>query len=261
MGSTAAVEGELKQKNVVVLISGSGESCAAGKGDDPVLELKDGGSTTTTGTNLQALIDAQLSDTRFALVVSNRSAAYGLERAKVAGIPTAVMALKPWLTKHPGKTREDYDEELAHLILRETGGAIDLVVLAGWMHVLSNRFLDVFGANPSSEPASTEDEVPELTKSPVPIINLHPALPGTFDGANAIARAHDAFKAGQITKTGAMVHEVIAEVDRGTPIVVREVLMKEGEAVEALEERIHLVEHEIIVEAAVKVLGIQQRER
>ena len=90
---------------------------------------------------------------------------------------------------------------------------------------------------------------------PVPIINLHPALPGAFDGANAIERAYEAFQAGEIEHTGVMVHEVVAEVDRGAPILVRRVPIYKGESLDALETRMHSVEHELIVEAAAKVLS------
>lgn len=98
----------------------------------------------------------------------------------------------------------------------------DLVVLAGWMHILSPTFLDLVHA---------------------PIINLHPALPGAFDGANAIGRAHEAYQKGEIQKTGAMVHRVVAEVDRGEPLVVREIAMKD-ETLEQLENRIHEASHQ-----------------
>jgi phosphoribosylglycinamide formyltransferase len=92
-----------------------------------------------------------------------------------------------------------------------------------------------------------------LAASHVPVINLHPALPGAYDGANAIARAYADFVAGK-TKgpTGVMVHYVVAEVDRGKPILVREVEFREGESLEGLEGRMREVEHGIIVEGTKK---------
>ena len=99
------------------------------------------------------------------------------------------------------------------------------------MHILSENFLDPF------------------IQANVRILNLHPALPGQFDGANAIQRAWDAFQEGKIEKTGVMVHEVVKEVDRGQPIAVREIDCRKGESVEELGNRMHEVEHEIIVEA------------
>jgi phosphoribosylglycinamide formyltransferase len=185
-------------------------------------------------------------------VISNRKAAYGLTRAQNLNIPTAVLSMKTWLGKNQGKTRQDYDCVLAKAVLAGAEGKSnaviesefdssqcrpDLVVLAGFMHIVSPEFLNVLGDTPC--------------------INLHPALPGQFDGIEAIKRAHDAFQAGTLIdgKTGVMVHEVVAEVDRGTPVVVREIACKEGESLEGLEERIHKVEHEIIVEATKKVLS------
>ena len=142
----------------------------------------------------------------------------------------------------------------------------DLVVLAGWMHILSDAFLDVLSGvaqpppapalpppEPASLPTQTEPIPSEVRKSemdtqaphtqtfPIPCINLHPALPGAFDGADAIGRAYAAFGRGEIQKTGVMVHRVVREVDRGEPLVVREVEMREGESLEALEGRIHEV--------------------
>lgn len=64
----------------------------------------------------------------------------------------------------------------------------------------------------------------------------------------------EAFKEGKVKGTGAMVHRVVAEVDQGEPVLVREIEIKEGEGLEELEERIHKVEHKIIVEGARKVL-------
>lgn len=116
-----------------------------------------------------------------------------------------------------------------------TAAPPDLVVLAGFMHILSERFLEALGSS-------------------VPIINLHPALPGAFDGASAIERAFEAFQEGKIEKTGVMVHEVVADVDRGAPVVVEEVPIHKGESVEQLEDRIHQVEHRLIVQGARKML-------
>ena len=183
-----------------------------------------------SGSNLQALIDAAgteaLPNAEIIYVLSSRSKVFGLERAAKAGIPSEVCALKTYLNRNPGKTREDYDAHVAQMV---KAAQPDLVVLAGWMHILSDAFLDVLG---------------------VPCINLHPALPGAFDGANAIPRALEAFKKGEVKCTGAMVHRVIKEVDRGEPLVVREVEIKQEDSLEDLETRIHQVEHEIIVQGA-----------
>ena len=164
-------------------------------------------------------------------------------RAKnaIPPIPTACLALQPFLKNHPGKTRDDYDVEIAKIVLGENP---DVVVLAGWMHVLGDGFLE----------AMTSDTLSDGSVSKTPVINLHPALPGAFDGTNAIRRAYDAFQRGEVTKTGVMVHRVVKEVDRGEPIVVREVVMKDGESFEDFEARMHEVEWQVIVEATAKVL-------
>lgn len=214
------------QRQIVVLISGS-------------------------GTNLQALIDAQntptLPNTHITLVISNRKAAYGLTRALQADppIPTAYLALQTYLKRNPGRTREDYDEEIARLVVAKKP---DLVVLAGWMHIMSERFLDVLSGNKVLEGE-------EKVQKAIPVINLHPALPGTFDGTNAIERAYEAFQKGDIKHSGVMVHRVAKEVDRGEPVIVKEVQIKNGEPLEEFETRVHEAEWEVIVQATAKVLG------
>lgn len=169
-------------------------------------------------------------------MISNRSKAYGLTRCAESSppIPTSVLNLKSYLaapSPSTPRTRETYDRELAQLVLSTQP---DLIILAGFMHILSPSFL-----GPLDQ---------------VPIINLHPALPGMFDGANAIPRALEAFEKGEVKGTGVMVHRVVEAVDQGEPILVKEVEIVKGEGLEALEERIHKVEHGIIVEGARKVL-------
>jgi phosphoribosylglycinamide formyltransferase len=196
---------------------------------------------------LQALIDSQ--QFNICHVLSNRSSAYGLTRASISSIPSSVFALKPYLTKNPGKTRQDYDVALASLILSLHP---DLVVLAGWMHILSDAFFETL----------IRSRIEEEETQPIPLINLHPALPNTFDGANGIARSFEAFQQGKITKTGVMVHRVIAAVDKGEPLLVKEIEFVKGESEEAFEERVHQVEHLAIVEGTkiaveqIKALGL-----
>jgi len=182
------------------------------------------------------------------LVLSNRKAAYGLTRAVQANPPisTAYLALQPYLKQNTTKTREDYDAELARIVLRSKP---DLVVLAGWMHILSESFLELLDGR-----KQLEDEADLTLTKAIPVINLHPALPGQFDGANAIERAFEAFQKGEITHSGAMVHRVVKDVDRGEPVIVREIPFVKSESIEDYEARLHSVEHEIIVEATRKVL-------
>jgi len=190
-----------------------------------------------SGTNLQALIDASLNDSlpiNIIRVISNKKDAYGLQRATNAGIPTLYHNIigggyRKKFGKDNPQEREEYDKDLASLILEDKP---ELVVCAGWMHILSAQFL-----NP-------------LEKANLPIINLHPALPGAYDGAGAIERAHKDFMARRIEKMGIMIHYVVQEVDRGEPIVVREIPLEHprDDDIHELEERVHKVEHVAIVD-------------
>jgi phosphoribosylglycinamide formyltransferase len=195
-----------------------------------------------TGTNLQALIDATTAsppriNAKISHVIANlgQKAKPGLERARKAGIPTTVRTLKSYKDQIPSKyldqivARESYDADLAQYILNDIQRP-DLIVCAGWMHILAPAFLAPIKA------------------AGIPIINLHPALPGAFNGAHAIERAWENFKAGEITKTGVMIHYVIEEVDEGQPIIVKEVQIHANDTLDSLETRIHEVEHKAIVE-------------
>jgi len=180
------------------------------------------------GSNLQAILDAvragELPGVEVCVVVSNRANAYGLERARRAGVPTEVHLLRPYL--EDGRGRQAYDADLAALLQRY--GA-EWVVLAGWMHVLSDAFLRHF---------------------PGRVINLHPALPGEFPGTHAIERAWAAYQRGEIRRTGVMVHLVPDEaVDAGPVLVQEEVPILPGDTLETLEARIHQVEHRLLVQA------------
>ena len=165
---------------------------------------------------------------QIALVVSNRKAAYGLVRAKEAGIPTLYHPFKPY--RDAGKSRDEYEADLAAKIKLVQP---DLIVLAGWMHILGADF---------------------LTQFPNQVINLHPALPGQFAGTHAIDRAFDAYQSGELTHSGCMVHYVIPEIDAGAVIVQAEVPIQPNDTLDDFEERMHATEHRIIVEATAKML-------
>jgi formyltetrahydrofolate-dependent phosphoribosylglycinamide formyltransferase len=185
------------------------------------------------GTNLQALIDAinaGVLEAEICLVVSNRKEAYGLERAKNEKLETLYAPLKPY--RDAGRTREEYDAELASSIAKSEP---DLIVQAGWMHILSPAFLDQF---------------------PRRVINLHPALPGEFDGANAIVRAWEAHKKSNLERTGAMIHWVIPKVDAGEVIISREVHFLENDTLDSFEARLHVLEHQLIVEGTRRALKL-----
>ena len=179
-----------------------------------------------SGSNLQAIIDAIGAgrlEAQIALVVSNRCEAYGLVRAGQAGIPRLYFPYKPY--KDAGRPREEYDADLADQM---ASFAPDLVVLAGWMHVLSPAFLDRF---------------------PGRVLNLHPALPGQFAGTHAIQRAYEAFQRGETDHTGVMVHWVVPEVDAGPVVASVQVPIYPTDSLDDLEARIHLAEHRLLVEA------------
>jgi phosphoribosylglycinamide formyltransferase 1 len=186
-----------------------------------------------TGSNLQALIDAiesgELTDVEIALVVSNKANAYGLQRALKHNLPAIYL---PW------KERTESEVRLAALLhLFE----VDLIVLAGWMRILSASFVEQF---------------------PQRIINVHPALlpdDGTgntytmsdgsqtpiFRGLHVVKQALDA----GAKVTGSTVHYVTPEVDAGPVICREEVKVEVGDTEESLHERLKLVEHRLIVEA------------
>jgi formyltetrahydrofolate-dependent phosphoribosylglycinamide formyltransferase len=200
-----AIAGQAKQ--LVVMISGS-------------------------GSNLQAILDAIATNelnAQVTLVVSNHQSAFGLTRARNAGVPTLYFPLKPY--RDAGRSREDYDTDLARAV---SATHPNLIVLAGWMHIFSPAFLSHISS---------------------PVINLHPALPGTFAGTDAILRAFTAFQRNEITHTGCMVHNVVPEVDAGPVIVQTDVAFTPGETLESFEMRMHAAEHRTLVEAIHSITG------
>jgi phosphoribosylglycinamide formyltransferase len=193
-----------------------------------------------SGTNFQALIDATKSgnlNCEIGLLVSNKQDAYGIKRAEENGIPVLVQTLKQY--KEKGKTRLEFDLDLAEKVLKHFNGAPDLIVLAGFMHILSADFLNKFPVDS--------------------VINLHPALPGAFDGARAIPRAFEAFQKGDIEHTGVMIHRCIPEVDRGAVIVKEVCPILKTDTLESLEERIHSIEHKLIVQGTDLALMLQDQ--
>jgi len=160
------------------------------------------------GTNLQALIDAELP---VRAVASNRKDAYALVRARAAGVPTATFSLDC----HADRAERDL---VMATWLEERG--VELVVLAGYMHLLTPPFLQRF---------------------PERVVNIHPSLLPAFPGAHAI---DDALAAG-VDTTGVSVHYVDEGLDSGLLIAQEPVPV---EPRETLEERIHSVEHRLLPE-------------
>ena len=180
------------------------------------------------GSNLQAIIDAteggNLPGVEIAVVVSNRKDAYGIKRTIKHGIPVVYFPYGPY-TK-AGRPRTDYDADLATIV---RGFQAEWAVLAGWMHVLSNVFLQHF---------------------PNRVVNLHPALPGAFPGTHAIQRAYRAYRQGEIDHTGVMVHLVPDEaVDAGPVVAQEEIPIHLEDSLDNLEARIHRAEHQLLVGA------------
>ncbi len=185
------------------------------------------------GSNLQAIIDAVQAGSLAAeikAVVSNTREAYGLERARLAGIHTLI---KP---KRKEQDRAQYDAELAEIV---KAFQPDFIILAGWMRILTMSFISAF---------------------PNRIINLHPALPGTFPGVNAIERAWQSYQNNEIKHTGIMVHLVPDEgVDLGPVLAQKIVEINPQDTLEDLEKRVHLCEHELLVETIhKKILDLEE---
>ena len=211
------------------------------------------------GTNLGAILDAIAGgrlDAEVAAVIINRRAAGARLAAERAGVPVHYRPLAPYRNEarpmpdegpvtatasvacgwDPTADRRRYDADLAELVVSVEP---DLVVLAGWMHLLSSGFLGRF---------------------PNRVINLHPALPGEFPGSDAIGDAWEAFEAGRISRTGVMVHFVPDEgVDSGPVIASVEVAIGPCDTLEALRRRIRVAEHELIVRAIAGTLADRQR--
>lgn len=176
------------------------------------------------GSNLQAILDAcsngslaHLADV--VAVVSNRSESYALQRAASAGVPSVHIG------QHDGEARADYDARLADVV---AGFDPDLVVLAGWMRILTTAFLGWF---------------------PNRVINLHPAKPGELPGTHAIERAWQEALAGERTETGVMVHLVPDEgVDTGPTLANATVPIELDDTLDTLTKRIHTTEHRLLVD-------------
>jgi phosphoribosylglycinamide formyltransferase-1 len=158
------------------------------------------------GSNLQALLDAGLP---VAAVASNRNDAYALVRAREAGVPAATFSLDCHAD------REERDLVMATW-LEEHG--VDLVVLAGYMHLLTKPFLDRFSDR---------------------IVNVHPSLLPAFPGMQAIDEA----LAAKVETTGVTIHLVDEGLDTGTVLRQEAVPL---EPTETLAERLHAVEHRLL---------------
>ena len=165
------------------------------------------------GTNLQALIDAERSGIiksgKISLVLSNKSDAYALERAKRADIPTAVVEKKLC------KDAEEFESRLIEIL---DGAGIEIIVLAGFMSILSERFTSHYSDR---------------------IINVHPSLIPSFCGKGFYGlKVHEAALAYGVKVSGATVHFVNEIPDGGKIIMQKAVCIEDGDTPEILQKRI-----------------------
>ena len=183
------------------------------------------------GTNLQALIDAQnkgvIKSGEIVLVVSNNYGAYALERAKNAGIDSVVVSKKECADQN------DFENKIINLLGTYE---IDLIILAGFMAILSENF---------------------TSKYPKRIINVHPSLIPSFCGKGFYGlRVHEAALEYGVKVTGATVHFVNEIPDGGEIILQKAVKILENDTPETLQKRVmRLCEWKILPEAAEKVCG------
>jgi phosphoribosylglycinamide formyltransferase-1 len=172
-----------------------------------------------SGRNLQALIDSQpvngLGNAEIVAVISNKAQAFGLERAKSAGIPTAVLSHKGY------DSRSDFDTALAELV---DSFQPQLVVLAGFMRILTEQFTQHYANR---------------------MLNIHPSLLPKYQGLNTHRRVLDAGD----QEHGASVHFVSAELDGGPVVIQGMVPVLAGDTADTLADRVMEIEQRIYPKA------------
>ena len=189
-------------------------------------ELRIGVLVSGGGTNLQSVIDAVEAGTlksQIVCVISNKEAAYGLERARKHQIPAYFINPK----------EEGYDEKLMTLLRDEQ---VDLVVLAGYLKILNQALVEAYRGH---------------------IINIHPSLLPKFGGKGFYGiHVHEAVIAAGEKESGATVHYVDAGVDTGKIILQRKLEIMPEDTPESLQKRIlEQIEHKILVEAIQSIEG------
>lgn len=181
-----------------------------------------------SGSNLQAIAqnirDGKL-NAEMAVVISDNASAFALTRAKKFGLKHVV------IPKQKNQPRQAYDEVLKQCLIKHQ---VDLVVLAGFMRILSQPFVHFFKGK---------------------LINIHPSLLPAFPGLNALERAY----AAKEKKMGVTVHFVDEGVDTGPIIDQRSILVEPNETLASVTDRIHSLEHEMYSKAIEDVLrGIKR---
>ncbi|MCB7039043.1 phosphoribosylglycinamide formyltransferase [Eggerthella sinensis] len=178
--------------------------------------LKIGVLLSGSGTNLQAIIDAaaQGLPVDIVKVISSRPDAYGIERARAAGIDVVALNRDVYA---------DVEAADARIVDELRAAGADYVVMAGYMRKVTPVMLDAF---------------------PDRVLNLHPALLPSFKGAHAIREAFDA----GVKVTGITVHFANEDYDKGPIVAQRAVEVREDDTLDTLEERIHEAEHALYPE-------------
>ncbi len=144
-------------------------------------------------------------------MVCDNPKAYALKRAHQHQIPVVLISPKLF------DTREQYEKLLVTILKSQK---IDLVVLAGFMRILTPYFINAYRGK---------------------VINIHPSYLPAFKGAHAIRDAFDA----KVNETGVSVHYVTKDVDAGPVLLQKKVKIRKNDTLESLEKRIHAVEHKI----------------
>ncbi len=186
------------------------------------------------GTNLQALIDAEKSgiikNGEIVLVLSNKSSAYALERAKTAGIKTAIV------TKKECGIKELFEEKILETLKNEK---IDMIVLAGFMCILSEKIISAY-----------RDK----------IINVHPSLIPSFCGEGYYGlKVHEEALRYGVKVTGATVHFVNEIADGGKIIAQKAVEILEGDTPEILQKRVMEQAEWILLPSVAEMLSLKIR--
>ncbi len=176
------------------------------------------------GSNLVALVDevksGEIPDSQVAVVISDKAAAAGLEKARARGVETVVIERK-------GRSREEHDAEIIAELQRHK---VELVCLAGYMRMLSSDFVRAF---------------------PNRIVNIHPSLLPSFPGLDVQQKAIDH----GVKVSGCTVHFVDEDLDAGPIILQRVVEVKDDDTAETLSARILDHEHELYIEAVARIAG------
>jgi len=181
------------------------------------------------GSNFEALVQACRDDRQHraevVLLIVNRPEAGAIARAERLGVPCCLVDHRRFAS------RGDLDDALVDRLQQD---AVDLVVMAGWMRIVTSRLIQAF---------------------PGRLLNLHPSLLPAFRGLDAIGQA----LAAGVSETGCTVHEVVEDVDAGPVLAQAVVPVLPGETRPSLEQRIHREEHRILPQAVLARAELLQR--